>query len=60
MHASANPALVQNAEFTAMRPLTWPKEPTPGELMAAKRLFPPNFLHESWADYLFWDSEIEK
>ncbi|MGL5361402.1 MAG: HNH endonuclease, partial [Bosea sp. (in: a-proteobacteria)] len=22
-------------------------------------LFPPNFLHESWMDYLYWDSELE-
>ena len=20
---------------------------------------PPNYLHESWLDYLYWDSEIE-
>ena len=23
------------------------------------RLFPPNFLHESWLDYLYWDSELD-
>ena len=23
------------------------------------RLFPPNYLHESWMDYLYWDSELE-
>jgi len=23
------------------------------------RRFPPNFLHESWLDYLYWDSELE-
>ncbi|MBJ7251193.1 MAG: HNH endonuclease, partial [Acetobacteraceae bacterium] len=21
--------------------------------------FPPNYLHESWRDYLYWDSELE-
>jgi hypothetical protein len=42
-----------------MRPIRWPKEPTAQELMAAKRGFPPNYLHESWLDYLYWDSEIE-
>ena len=21
--------------------------------------FPPNFLHESWMDYLYWDIELE-
>jgi 5-methylcytosine-specific restriction endonuclease McrA len=42
-----------------MRPLTWPKEPSPGQLLAARRSFPPNYLHESWLDYLYWDSELE-
>ncbi|MGH6792850.1 MAG: HNH endonuclease, partial [Methyloceanibacter sp.] len=22
-------------------------------------LFPPNYLHESWLDYLYWDTELE-
>jgi len=24
------------------------------------RSFPPNFLHESWNDYLYWDMELER
>ena len=23
------------------------------------RLFPPNYLHESWMDYLYWDTELD-
>lgn len=23
------------------------------------RAFPPNFLHESWRDFLYWDAELE-
>jgi hypothetical protein len=23
------------------------------------RKFPPNYLHESWMDYLYWDAELE-
>jgi hypothetical protein len=23
------------------------------------RAFPPNYLHESWRDYLYWDSELQ-
>jgi 5-methylcytosine-specific restriction endonuclease McrA len=42
-----------------LKPLTSPKEPTPGELVKAKRSFPPNYLHESWLDYLYWDCELE-
>ncbi|HNB27363.1 MAG TPA: HNH endonuclease, partial [Alphaproteobacteria bacterium] len=21
--------------------------------------FPPNYLHQSWRDFLYWDSELE-
>lgn len=40
------------------RPRTWPKAPTVRELAAAQREFPPNYLHESWLDFLYWDVEI--
>lgn len=43
-----------------MKPLRWPQQPTVGELMAARKAFPPNYLHESWMDYLYWDSELEE
>ena len=33
--------------------------PTVYELHRNGRLFPPNYLHESWLDYLYWDSELE-
>jgi hypothetical protein len=23
------------------------------------RAFPPNYLHESWRDFLYWDTELE-
>ncbi|MEM9123742.1 MAG: HNH endonuclease, partial [Pseudomonadota bacterium] len=23
------------------------------------RKFPPNYLHESWLDYLYWDTELD-
>ena len=29
------------------------------ELLAAKRAFPPGYLHESWVDYLYWDAQLE-
>lgn len=43
----------------AAKPLRIPREPSVHDLMAAQRLFPPNFLHESWADFLYWDVELE-
>ena len=34
--------------------------PTVFELHRNGRLFsPPNYLHESWLDYLYWDTELE-
>ena len=48
-----------------------PKEVVPGEARVAMtpdsaiqlqnngRNFPPNFLHESWRDYLYWDTELQ-
>lgn len=36
-----------------------PVRPTAVELIEKGRRFPPNHLHESWVDYLYWDSELE-
>lgn len=36
-----------------------PLRPTSEEMLAHGRRFPPNHLHESWMDYLYWDSELE-
>ena len=41
-------------------PIRRPRKPTAGELLAAQREFPPRYLHDSWMDFLYWDSEIEK
>jgi 5-methylcytosine-specific restriction endonuclease McrA len=42
-----------------MHPAKAPKQPTVMELHSNGRHFPPNYLHESWQDYLYWDSELE-
>jgi 5-methylcytosine-specific restriction endonuclease McrA len=42
-----------------MHPMTAPREPSLFELQETGRRFPPNFLHESWGDFLYWDSELE-
>ena len=41
------------------KPLRKPYEPDTFDLLAAQRLFPPNFLHETWRDFLYWDVELE-
>ncbi len=42
-----------------MHPARKPYRPSMRELQAMGRRFPPNFLHESWLDYLYWDVELE-
>lgn len=36
-----------------------PMRPTVHDLHRNGRLFPPNYLHDSWQDYLYWDTELE-
>ena len=57
--SACDPCNLKKANRLDTRPLKTPVEPTSYELNAAKRKFPPNYLHESWLDYLYWDSEIE-
>jgi 5-methylcytosine-specific restriction endonuclease McrA len=42
----------------SMYPLNEPEQPTIFELQDNGRRFPPNFLHESWGDFLYWDTEL--
>jgi len=42
-----------------MIPQKPPHRPTTFELHAMGRKFPPNFLHQSWMDYLYWDVELQ-
>ncbi len=36
-----------------------PVRPAAQHLLEMGRRFPPNYLHESWADFLYWDAELE-
>jgi 5-methylcytosine-specific restriction endonuclease McrA len=36
-----------------------PVVPTNYQLQENGRAFPPNYLHESWRDFLYWDAELE-
>jgi 5-methylcytosine-specific restriction endonuclease McrA len=42
-----------------MFPQQKPYAPSVYDLHQNGRLFPPNYLHESWLDYLYWDTELE-
>ncbi len=50
----------QYANDIGMIPMQAPWRPTVYELHRNGRSFPPNFLHESWLDYLYWDTELEE
>ena len=42
-----------------MHPAAMPFAPSINDLHRNGRAFPPNYLHDSWMDYLYWDSELE-
>ena len=39
--------------------LVRPIRPTSWQLQERGRAFPPNYLHETWRDWLYWDVELE-
>ena len=47
------------AKEIGMIPRQSPYRPTIQDLHRNGRAFPPNYLHESWMDYLYWDIELE-
>ena len=61
--AACSPCNLVKANKMPHKSGIWPKQapfrPTMHQLLAAGRLFPPNYLHESWQDYLYWDTELE-
>ncbi|MFK7938008.1 MAG: HNH endonuclease [Roseovarius sp.] len=36
-----------------------PRAPEAEQLRNMGRKFPPNYLHDSWRDFLYWDAELE-
>jgi hypothetical protein len=42
-----------------MAPRSRPFRPSVHGLHENGRHFPPNYLHVSWMDYLYWDTELE-
>ena len=42
-----------------MQPRMTPEPPTAWRLQENGRSFPPNYLHESWRDFLYWDAELD-
>ena len=46
-------------DSSGMKLFNKPYRPTVDDLHKNGKNFPPNFLHESWMDYLYWDIELE-
>jgi 5-methylcytosine-specific restriction endonuclease McrA len=42
-----------------MHPHVRPIRPTSWQLHQHGKAFPPNYLHETWRDWLYWDIELE-
>ena len=47
------------AHDIGMHPSVRPHRPTTFQLQEQGRKFPPNHLHDTWLDYLYWDVELE-
>lgn len=47
-------------EVCGMHPRTRPYRPSIHQLQSNGRSFPPNFLHQSWGDFLYWDTELQE
>ena len=46
-------------EHSGLHLLHKPWRPQSGHLQENGRAFPPNYLHESWRDFLYWDTELD-
>ena len=47
------------SQEAGMKMIRKPVKPSNHYLHEIGRSFPPNYLHESWRDFLYWDSELE-
>ena len=49
----------RDLKASGMKILKQPFKPSTSDLMNQGRKFPPNYLHDSWMDFLYWDAELE-
>lgn len=61
--AACSPCNLRKGSHLCHEAKLWPAQtpyrPNVHDLHNNGRLFPPNYLHESWVDYLYWDSVLE-
>ena len=46
-------------KYSNMKLNQFPYRPSTEDLHKNGKNFPPNYLHKSWMDYLYWDVELE-
>lgn len=56
--AACEPCNTRKGDRTVMKPLRPPFQPTIGQMVEAQKRYPPAYLHESWTDFLYWDSVL--
>jgi len=61
--AACSPCNLKKGNLTPQQARMFPRQPpyapTVHQLHRNGRLFPPNYLHDSWLDYLYWDTELD-
>jgi 5-methylcytosine-specific restriction endonuclease McrA len=61
--AACSPCNLRKGNLTPQQAKMFPRQqpfaPTVHQLHRNGRLFPPNYLHDSWLDYLYWDTELD-
>ena len=61
--AACSPCNLRKGNMTTNEARMWPSQvpfqPSVNHLHRNGRRFPPNYLHESWLDYLYWDTELD-
>src|SRR6266849_813366 len=61
--AACSPCNLRKGNLTPQQARMFPRQhpfaPTVHQLPRNGRLFPPNYLHDSWLDYLYWDTELD-
>ena len=61
--AACSPCNLRKGDRLPREVEMWPRQmpfaPTLHDLHQNGRLFPPNYLHDSWLDYLYWDTELD-
>jgi len=61
--AACSPCNLLKGSKSCAEASMWPRQkpyrPSVQDLHNNGRLFPPNYLHDSWMDFLYWDTELE-